>query len=55
MKRLYIKLKDDTIINVPADTIDHSDGWFRGWKLETVVAYAWEDDVVFCYLSEQKE
>lgn len=55
MKRLFIKLKDDTIINISADSIDRCDGWIRGWKGESVVAYVKADEVVTCYLSEPKE
>lgn len=55
MKRIYIKLTDNTIINVSGDSIDLSDGWIRGWKGETVVAYVRVDEVLFSYISEQKD
>lgn len=55
MSRVIIKLKDGTVINIPADCMDFRDGWVIAWNGDNIVAIAKGDEVSVCYLSEKKE
>lgn len=53
MSRVIIKLKDGTVINIPAHCLEMRDGWLIAWRDELAVAIAKGDEVVVSYISEQ--
>lgn len=55
MSRVIIKLKDNSYINISADSIDIRNGLVYAWNGEYIVAVATLDAIEFCYLSEKKE
>ena len=54
MSRAIVKLQDGTIVNIRADYICRRDTWVEVWNGENLVAIVREEEVVHCYLSEQK-
>lgn len=54
MTRLVIKLKDGTFINVSANSLDFNKGYIMARNGETVVAIVKAQEIISCYISEQK-
>lgn len=55
MSRAIVKLRDGTVINIRADFICRRDTQIEVWNGENnLVAIVKEEEVAYCYLSEQK-
>lgn len=54
MKRLVIKLKDGTYVNVNADCLDYRKGFIMAWCGDTLVAIVNAKETTSCHISEQK-
>lgn len=54
MSRVIVKLHDGTVINIRADYIGRRDTWLEVWNGENLVAIVKEEEIVHCYISEQK-
>lgn len=54
MVRFIIKLKDDTIINIPADEIEFRGSQIIAWAGNCIAAIVKASEIKVCYLSTQK-
>ena len=54
MKRTIIKLKDGTVINIPADAMDTRNEWLFVWNGEDIVAVINREELKYCFIGEQK-
>jgi hypothetical protein len=54
MKRLVIKLRDGTYVNVCADCLDYRKGFIMAWHGDILVAIVNAKETISCHISETK-
>lgn len=55
MAKGIIKFKNGEHINIPADCIDHREGWIYAWRGDDIVVIVRAEEVCACYISEKRE
>lgn len=55
MAKVIIKFKNGEHVNIPADCIDHREGWIYAWRGDYIVVIVRAEEVIACYISEKKE
>ena len=55
MKRAFIRFKDESIINIPAEGMEVVKNLIMVWGSSYIVAVVKVNDIISCHVSEQAE